>query len=192
MPVDISKVLAADLTELVQGLDGHGANVDSSLSMLHRDLRLAVRSLLAFSISVVDRFGSRVAFSCSAGPVHPDQVSSSLKVPLRGAALPASEMTMTLYAARPGAFVDLGADLAYALDVPLDTARIDQDLPTSVITAGVSGLEDHTTVQRAVGVLLARGLGVEEIATTLHRDGLPNHVRVATEIAERSLAARLN
>lgn len=190
--MDISKVLAADLTELMQGLDDHGVNVDSSLSMLQRDLRLAVRSLVAFRIGIRGQFGSWMVFSCAASPVHPREVASTLRVPLPSVDESASEATMTLYAARPGAFVDLGADLAYALGVPLEIARIDLDLPTAVITAGVAGLDDQTTVHQAVGIMMARGLAVEEILTVLHREGLDDQVRVAAKIVAQSRAAHLN
>ena len=74
------------------------------------------------------------------------------------------------YATAPGAFVDLAADLSYALTLPLRTDGVDDhdgasvvvdgDLPgpsSSPELDGFSGLDRLASINRATGVLIARG-----------------------------------
>ncbi|SDT10202.1 hypothetical protein SAMN04488543_3036 [Friedmanniella luteola] len=64
------------------------------------------------------------------------------------------------YSTVPGAFVDLAADLTYVLDrsrTRAVTIELDGDLP--LVTSGVlvTGLEDLAALNRAAGILIARG-----------------------------------
>ena len=105
-----------------------------------------------------------------------------------------AESRVTLYAATAGAFVDLAADLSYALHLPTCTDRstnacisdgndqrygqvgndrritLDADLPPSPLASGVSGLSEPSTINRAIGVLIGHGEHPDHAADTLRRD----------------------
>jgi len=81
--------------------------------------------------------------------------------------------SLTFYGSRSGAFVDLAADLTYALRSapsnnpgrahappprPHDEAvTLDQHLPPSSMTSGFVGAADVATINRAVGYLIEEG-----------------------------------
>ena len=107
-----------------------------------------------------------------------------------------AESRVTLYAATAGAFVDLAADLSYALHLPACTDRsanagspdsddqrhgrvgtdrriiLDADLLPSPLASGVSGLSELSTINRAIGVLIGHGQHPDDAADSLRRDGL--------------------
>lgn len=62
-----------------------------------------------------------------------------------------------LYAATPGAFVDLAADLSWLAGLELDEFALDQhlNLPVDPETAGVG--QAASLINQAIGVLVARG-----------------------------------
>jgi hypothetical protein len=88
---------------------------------------------------------------------------------------------ITIYAATAGAFVDLAADLSYALHLPTSTDRstapdssngddqrhnqvdddrritLDADVPPNPLVSGVSGLSELSTINRAIGLLIGHG-----------------------------------
>ncbi len=108
-----------------------------------------------------------------------------------------AESRVTLYAATAGAFVDLAADLSYALHLPTRTARstdvgssdaddqrrrrvesdrritLDADMPPSPLASGMyqlSGMSELSTINRAIGVLIGHGHDPDHAADTLRRD----------------------
>ncbi len=163
----ISAVLAADLHELLSELSVAQFDLPSSAAVLRRDLRLAVRSALGFSLTVRGPLQLPVTLHVVDAPLHRDHVASSLRLPLGPTAADTAGTTVAFYADRPGALVDLAADLTAALRLPLTAAELDGPLPTEVISSGVVGLADFTVVSRAVGVLIAQGLTVAEARTAL-------------------------
>lgn len=88
--------------------------------------------------------------------VHRGTVLSSLRVPL-GAVTPAwAEGFVTLFAARPDAFVSLAGDVAAALHVPHRRFRLDENLEQN-LTSEVTGLGEISANNQAIGVLIDRG-----------------------------------
>ena len=101
---------------------------------------------------------------------------------------------VTLYAATAGAFVDLAADLSYALHLPTSTDRftdagssngddqrcgqvdddrritLDADVPPNPLDSGVSGLSELSTINRAIGVLIDHGHHPDHAGETLRGD----------------------
>lgn len=67
---------------------------------------------------------------------------------------------MVFYSTVPGAFVDLAADLTYALNrgTPgVAAVELDVDLPLAPSRSGLTGLDDLITLNRAAGVLIGHG-----------------------------------
>jgi hypothetical protein len=88
------------------------------------------------------------------------------------------ETSLTLYAGRAGAFVDLAADLGYVLRGrphltdgrrSEDLIRLDRDLPPPSLSSGVTGLEELATINRATGVLIERGAHPQQAMHELAR-----------------------
>jgi hypothetical protein len=100
---------------------------------------------------------------------------------------------VVFYAATPGAFSDLAADLGYALHAPTTTSDpaipddiggdgaqdmrsdrqlpivLDADLPPPTVVSGLTGLEDLSAINRAVGILIEQGHHPDRAHDTLRR-----------------------
>ena len=101
---------------------------------------------------------------------------------------------VVFYATTPGAFVDMAADFGYALDTPTitpdDPARsadssdrdvwhgldrcdehrpivLDADLPPPTTTSGLVGLDELSTVERSVGIMIDHGHHPDHAHATL-------------------------
>ena len=96
----------------------------------------------------------------SLASIHPrvdtGDVCASLHVPLSRLLSPTADGQVTLYAAEPGAFTMLAADLATALHLPADQLWFDRDLEPD-LTSGLTGLRELSAMNRAIGVLVERG-----------------------------------
>jgi hypothetical protein len=158
--VELTAALAADLASLSEALDESGTDLADALRQLVADVRLAVRSYLGLTI-VAATFP--LTLTAMEPFVHPGDVASSLLMPLsdgRGddAGL---RLAVILYAARPGAFVDLAADLCWLTGRQLSDFRIDQHLsPPEPDSHG--GMQRSSLVNQAIGVLLGRGYTPEQ------------------------------
>jgi hypothetical protein len=80
---------------------------------------------------------------------------------------PGSEVI--LYAGTPGAFVDLATDLSYALSARPDAVQLDQHLTLPDAAVGDTGLAAMSQHNQALGILLDRGLDLDEGVAELQR-----------------------
>ncbi len=155
---DIADVLAADLGDLGAELIAESGATDS-MAMLRRDLRLAVRSLLGFSVTLtVPGPAVSVAINVVNEPLGPAQIGDVLAIQLP-ARHDTATASVTIYAAEPRAFDDLRDEFAYAFDRPLTV--LTTPVPHPPVAPGITGLDTFTDVHQAVGVLLATGHTVE-------------------------------
>lgn len=145
--MDTPTPLTVDLASLQEQLDGFGVVV-----------KLAVASYLDMTVTVaVD--GHQVRFTAperatTTGPA----VGASLLIPLSLVSLAEPGSTLVLHAAAPGAFLDLAADLSYALGLDPHALMLDAHLaPPNGSGEGVSSLAEYCTINRAIGVLIERG-----------------------------------
>jgi hypothetical protein len=199
--VDLTTVLFTNLYLCRNGtsLDGDDA-LDTSLAPFTAAIEAAVPSYLGLQM-MIGQNRHPVTLTRIA-PHH--TAKTSLRLPLRilGPRFD-DESRVTLYAATAGAFVDLAADLSYALHLPACTDRstnagspdsddqrrgrvgtdrriiLDADLPPSPLATGVSGLSELSTINRAIGVLIGHGQLPDHAVDTLRRgafrDGLEPH-----------------
>jgi hypothetical protein len=175
-----SAALAAHLASLSEGLDRPRDEIETHLDRLLTALVEAVPSLLAMTVTVtVDGYD----FSFTAAQPEPSGVRTSLLIPLPSTIAAGSDSTLVLYAATPGTFIDLAADLAHALHVELATLILDAHLSVPE-PAGMSGLHDYTTINRAIGVLIARGDTPEAAQQRLHRLASQDGGNLAATAAE--------
>ena len=206
---------SAVLHGLVQlGLPGEldGAELDSAFVDLVSAVRMAVPSYRGLMITIVDgdQPVSLVDLSIEDRPIV-----TSLRLPFgrldHGSR---SAGRIVFWAAQPGAFVDLAADLCCALQPPTGdhrreppvtnaradhgTAReplgvedgdgdasivLDADLPLRDPTPGLSGIDQLSTVNRAVGMLIGQGHNPDQAIRLIHREaasaGIAPHVYAA-------------
>ena len=113
--------------------------------------------------------GQRVTLTSvdNGGEFPPIASSLSLPVDLTAAVSPGSELI--LYATAPGAFVDMAADLSYALGADGSGVRLDEHLVPVSARSGLTGVEELSIVNRAEGLLLGRGHSLSEAHQHLER-----------------------
>jgi len=164
---NISLALADDIQELFDNLDESSFDACSSLASLRRDLKLIVRSSLGFTL----RLGGsqQVTLTSIDHFVSSSDLATSLCLPLSWMGPEQTGSSIVFYAGVPGALVDLSADLAFALSLPLDCLRLDQDLTPELLESGLAGVEEALTVNRAIGALIGRGHTSETARAELGR-----------------------
>lgn len=170
--MDISAALAADLMALTHALDDPDAGLDAGLRALIADLGRAVSSYTGLRMTIaID--GHAVSFGVLDKATAPP--ATSLLVPL--AALTPTDVvgTLLIYAATPGAFVDLAADLGFALGIDLSRLVLDRHLDPLAEYDGTIGLDDHSAINQAIGVLIDRGSTPESARDELHRLAALDH-----------------
>jgi hypothetical protein len=185
--VELSDAVAADLAALSHGLDDPDADLADLTELVQRfgdRCATAVRSYLGFSISlVIDEVA--VSVSVLEDFLDPSEIVTSVMLPLSALGDHAADGEIVLYAATPGAFVDLAADLTYALGSGPDGVRLDENLTPPDPALGVNGLTTLSRQNQAIGVLLDRGYESDEALIELHR--LARRDSVSVETAARRL-----
>jgi len=91
---------------------------------------------------------------------------------------------LLVYPARPGALVDLTADLTWLIVRPLADARLGDDLGGPVALWPESSLLRLSTVNQAVGVLIGGGLTEDEALAELDPRASPIRVERHLVVAE--------
>lgn len=117
--MDIASALAADLYDIAVDLHVDPHRTEATVSMLTHNLRLAVRSYQGLELStyVSDLPVTVTAFEPI---VRREDIATSLRLPLDTLLYTDQRSQLVVYAGRPGAFVDLASDLAYALRLTPD------------------------------------------------------------------------
>ena len=170
--MDLSAVLAADLDDLMNALDQPDTGLASVLLAFGSDAHDAVDSFLGLTMTIFD---DSVPFSFTV--VEPSAAETTvaasllLPLPLLAAGNPSSHLV--LYATKAGAFVDLLADWAYALDVDLSALPMDQHLSVPEHNA-TTGLSDTSVANQGIGVLIDRGNTAGQARAELDRLAGPN------------------
>jgi hypothetical protein len=162
--VEFSAALAADLAALTQALEHPNIDLEDQLRGVVARLRTAVPSFLALTMTVTHD-GQVLAFSVGDGAAT--VAGSSVLIPLPGP--PTGNSTLTLYALTPGAFIDLAADLSFALGIELTAISVDTDLRIPSGTAGLTGASAHRAINQAIGILIDRGHTAETARHELRR-----------------------
>lgn len=162
----LSQDLLADLSDWKINLHTRSFTA-VSVDMLLRDLRRTVPSALGYTVVLVAVPGlPEVSITVTDGPIPPGEVDATITFDLPVAH--GITAGVTFYAGMAGAF-DRLADLLTSSDT-FGNGRIELTGPLDVdVEPGVHGLADHTKVNYAIGVLLARGRTVAEADRHLQR-----------------------
>jgi ANTAR domain. len=192
--VDISAALATDLAILRQAFDDQDNDLELILRAFSTDIRQAVSSYLGMTMTIA-LDGAEVSFAVNAGSAPQRGAGASLLIPLAAVTPVDAAGTLLLYAATPGAFVDLAADLSYALGIDPTKLLLDSHLVRSADApadlAGLAGLHEHIAINQAIGILIARGHTPGAARDELHRRAALAHrsVRSVAEALIRSVRA---
>jgi hypothetical protein len=185
--MNISGVLSTDLSEFLTDLDPAGPEVLQAMSLLRRDLTLAVPSFQALRLAF-QLEGVPIALTVADG-IRP--VVTTMRLPLWWLSTEQDASSITFYAAAPGAFVDLAADLTHSLGLEANAVVLDGLTPEVLavaLSSGLTGLAGFTAVNRAIGMLMAAGFDIDdaraELAARAARTGV-----TLVEVAERQVAA---
>jgi hypothetical protein len=161
--VEISAALAADLKALTDVLDEPGIDLEALLQALAVGTSAAVDSYLGLMMTlVIDSFPFTLT---TMGPVD---VATSLRLPLNVLCDVEPGSVLVLYASRPGAFVDLAADVGFALGLAPDVVTLDGDLSPTSDAGGLNGLAEMSQVNQAIGILIEQGHLPDSARDELH------------------------
>jgi hypothetical protein len=185
--VELSTGLITQLQELTISIGADDHVVDLALAALVVDLKAAVPSYSGLQLTITQS-GFPVVLTRFAELDGSVVTSLRLQLRLLDVGLEAASRVV-FYARTPGTFVDLAADLGYALgdaDTMDDERKenhdgnpfrqidghrpgieLDADLPPPTRVSGLSGLADLSTINRAVGVLIANGHDPDDAHETL-------------------------
>ncbi len=129
-------------------------DLSAALDQLLESLRGAVPSFLGITMIIGTATGAMALV------VHPVRGSSgtSLRIPLADLLTGSDRGSwLVFFAGRPGAFVDLAADFAFALGLDSTRFLLDQDLTDGHRPVAAEALRDVSEVNRAIGFLMQRG-----------------------------------
>ncbi len=176
--MELGAAVAAELRLLSQAL--YDPNAEPAADLLDTVLRLqvsaraAVSSLLGMTVTVAvegDGATDRVAvrFTVLGADAAAGDIGSSLRLPRRGDGLGPGQpvVTVVLYAAAPGAFVDMAADLTFLSGPGFGATELDQHRHLAFEADIVGAVQDDVTVRQAIGVLLDRGRTREQASEEL-------------------------
>jgi len=167
--MEIPAALSAELKCLTDALDQPGIDLQDLVTGLAEQTRRAVESFRGLTvIQVIDGYPATFTIfskhDAGSGPMATS--ASSVRLPLDGIGAAEAGSAIIFYAANPGAFIDFGADLTFALGLPLGVLVLDAHLSAS---AAGSTLRDLSHVNQALGILLDLGYLLPEARIELRR-----------------------
>jgi hypothetical protein len=186
--VEVPAGLLGHLNDLADSIGIDAEFLHAPLTRLVDDLLAAVPSYRGLRLTIVQT-GQPVTLTDLPPAESDGEVLTSLRIPLGlmdrehdGAS------RVILYARTPGAFVDLAADLGYALKTKLVQASLDgtashpllldADLPPASRISGLTGIAELAAVNRAIGLMIGRGHRREGAYDTLRREATEAGVEV--------------
>jgi hypothetical protein len=155
--VDTPTLLIDNIHNLFSDLavpDGYAeqpVELEKSLTALTEAVKSAAPSYRGLALTlIIDKQPVSVT---SAEPGNTKDIATSLCLSLAWIPSLSADSRITFYASTPGTFVDLAADLSFALDSDI---RLDEDIPP-VLASDLTGVGRLSAVNKAVGVLVDHG-----------------------------------
>lgn len=146
-------IAVVELLSVAIATDGPGLRSD--LDALSGALAAAVSSYLGFTIHTE-------GLAVSWGPHLPSRngqpirAGSTLRWSLNPTATPEAAVTLVLFAANLGAWVDLSADLAWLTQCPPQHLTLDGDL-SATVSLDHTDLIEASIINQAIGALIGQG-----------------------------------
>ena len=181
----ITAAMVAALDILTEALDEPGTDIAHSLRRLTSAAAAAVPTYLGLSV-VVAQSDPPITVTALADGVAAGDIHTSLHVllPYTGAGHAPAPVALILYAAAPGTFVDLAAELAWLTGQPLTDIPLDQHLTIPNGPDLTARLQASSDINQAIGVLIARGYTLRQAHQQLD-------IRAADSGTDRHTVARL-
>lgn len=207
--MDFPTALLRDLLHLSSSVELDEDELGARLAALVTALRAAVPSYRGMYLTVVE--GDQPVSLSAFHSTEDGAITTSLRLPFAALA-PGFHVgsRVVFYATSPGAFVDLAADLGHALHAPIifdglkprltespngdgqhsdghrnghESIVLDADLPPATLVSRLTGLDDVSTINRAIGILIDQGHHPDKAHATLHRHavtaGVEPHIYAA-------------
>ena len=156
--MDTSTLLIDDIRDLFSDLavpDGvaeQPVELEKSLTALTQAVKSAAPSYRGLALTlIIDKQPVTVT---SAEPGNTSDIATSLRLSLAWVPSLSADSRITFYASTPGTFVDLAADLAFALHSR--SIRLDEDIPSALVS-DLTGAGRLSAINKAVGVLISHG-----------------------------------
>ena len=156
--MDRPRLLTDDIHNLFSDLavpdaiTGQPVDLEDSLTALTVALKRAAPSYRGLVLSlVIDEQPVSVA---SAEVGNTSDIATSLCVSLAWVSSLSADSQITFYASVPGTFVDLAADLSFALGS--ESLHLDEDIPSALVS-DLTGASRLSTINEAVGILIGHG-----------------------------------
>jgi hypothetical protein len=177
--------MVAALGILTDALDEPGTDIVHSLQQLALAAAAAIPTYRGLSV-VVPQSDPAFTVTTLADGVNAGDIRTSLQVllPTMGADGDAATVAVILYAAAPGTFVDLAADLAWLTGRPMSEVTLDGHLTVPAATDIGAQLRAASDINQAIGVLMGRGYTPRQ--ADRHLD-----IQAATNRTDRHAAAQL-
>lgn len=168
--MEITAALAADLDAFAVALDDPPTDLQTHLSLLVADIKLAVRSYLGLTMTV-RAGGSQFDVAVWEDAARQQDALSSLMVTLPvvdpvGMAEPGE---LRLYAGNAGAFVDMAADLSWLTGKHLTDFVLDEHLGVMEVAGDLPSVLASRTINQAIGVLIGEGFTAADAIVELDR-----------------------
>ncbi len=181
----ITAAMVAALEILTEALDDPGTDIAHSLQQLAIAAAAAIPTYHGLSV-VVSHSDPPLTVTTLADGVEAGDIRTSLQVllPTVGADQDATTVAVILYAAAPGTFVDLAADLAWLTGRPMSEITLDGHLTVPAKANIRAQLRAASDVNQAIGVLIDRGYTPRQARR--HLD-----IQAATNRTDRHAAAQL-
>src|ERR1700712_5732318 len=148
-------LLVAKFDRLTAPLMMSGSDLTHSVTLLEKKVRLAVPSLLGWSLTVVVD-GRDVTMNSINPLASADDVRASIRVPLSAFMTAGPTGWMVFYAEAAHAFFRVGSDFVPEYGPYICLLRTDQEHNPN-LSSNLSGVREMSTILRAIDVLLAGG-----------------------------------
>jgi hypothetical protein len=159
--------LEADL-QLLSALSGRGDDIEALLRGMFDDLKAAIPSAKGLSLTV--RVSGQDVTVTTLDDDNLSPVGASILFPLGMEEIDNEGTCIVFYAANPGAFVDLAADLGWTTGLPPRAILLDQHLLLPIAGSAVTGLRELSTINQAIGMLIERGYSPGSARIELERN----------------------
>jgi hypothetical protein len=167
-------LLVAKFDRLTAPLMMSGSDLTRSLTLLEKTVRLAVPSLLGWSLTVTVQGGDVTMNSINPLATAAD-VRASMRVPLSAFMTAGLTGCMVFYAEAPHAFFRVASDFVPVLGPAICLLRTDQDLNPN-LSSNLSGVRGMSTISRAIDILVAEGSTPEMARDHLQASALSGHL----------------
>lgn len=146
--------LTPALTAQLAALEDPDVDLEAAVRHLGDSARATVESFSGVSLTLaVDGYPFTITV-LDATLDAATAVRASLRMPVGARTGTQSATIVVFYAATPGAFVDLAADITHARGTPVGAVVLDKDLR---VPPPGGGLAELSAIHQAIGVLIARG-----------------------------------